>query len=90
MKPRHAAALALVGWYLMWPPIKVGRAIPTAPFSTWTTVYTFDSAKDCEDVKLRLENPKVPLPSKYAALDDLPGFAYATCLASDDPRLKGN
>ena len=20
MKPRHAAALALVGWYLMWPP----------------------------------------------------------------------
>jgi hypothetical protein len=43
MKPRHAAALALVGWYLMMPPWRptVDVSAPLsrwAPFNGWTTV----------------------------------------------------
>ena len=40
MTPCHAAALALVGWYLMYPPFKKNRyghyrADPTVPLTEW-------------------------------------------------------
>jgi len=35
MKPRHAAALALVGWYLMMPPMGNGKVYVTAPLTKW-------------------------------------------------------
>ncbi len=55
MKPRHAAALALVGWYLMTPPPEINLAthLPTgrpdlsAPFRFWQDDGSFDSAKEC-------------------------------------------
>ena len=43
MKLRHAAALALVGWYLM-APLQTG-----APISKWASVRSFDSPAGCED-----------------------------------------
>jgi len=51
MKPRHAA-LALVGWYLMFPPLiklRGGTFIPdeTRPISEWTVHSSFDSADAC-------------------------------------------
>jgi hypothetical protein len=33
MKPRHAAAPALVGWYLMTPPLDSGQVLSDAPIS---------------------------------------------------------
>ncbi len=64
MNPRHAAALALVGWYLMVPPGKVDvtspprkvvpgsfRFRPNAPIAQWEEVSVFDSAKECEDAR---------------------------------------
>jgi len=57
MKPRHAAALALVGWYLMRPPLtQTGPDtynLPpdtSAPLSKWTyqTVDHFDSEEECK------------------------------------------
>jgi hypothetical protein len=51
MKPRHAAALALVGWYLLLPPINLdSKAVLDidAPFSKWEIYKAFDSAADCE------------------------------------------
>jgi|HubBroStandDraft_4_1064222.scaffolds.fasta_scaffold496349_2 hypothetical protein len=47
MKPRHAAALALVGWYLLLPPINLdSKAVLDidAPFSKWEIYKAFDSA----------------------------------------------
>ena len=35
MKPRHAAALALVGWFLMIPPNTGGSRDEGAPLSKW-------------------------------------------------------
>jgi hypothetical protein len=54
MKPRHAAALALVGWYLMMPPNTQGWFSKTknndeaAPLDQWTIVRSFDTALMCE------------------------------------------
>jgi hypothetical protein len=74
MKFRHAAALALVVWYLMQPPLPCLNAHPTTPriaagpFSGWTIAGTFPTQKKCEAHR---SNP------------------WDRCVASDDPRLKG-
>ena len=56
MKPRHAAALALVGWYLMLPPPALNhlgdqRFLPDAeagaPLWRWTIVGSYDTAAAC-------------------------------------------
>jgi hypothetical protein len=50
MKPRHAAALALVGWYLMVPPrvYNAGNMLHIeikAPLSKWERWGSFDSGR---------------------------------------------
>jgi hypothetical protein len=49
MDRRHAAALALLGWYLMTPPVRVEGEKRTMlvdrPFSDWTA--SFDTAEAC-------------------------------------------
>ena len=52
MKLRHAAELALVGWYLMVPPIPLNRfrVDIDAPSSKWEHYQSFDSAEDCESI----------------------------------------
>jgi hypothetical protein len=57
VKLRHTAALVLVGWYLMLPPLRLeGPAsdpntpveVDTqAPLSAWKIVHRFDTAKEC-------------------------------------------
>ena len=99
MKPRHAAALALVGWYLMAPPFdRVTLTFRTdVPVSEWDNLRAvhlhwegeFDSKNECEEFKtqnvafLRNWNPK------YRG----DGTQYrqlmlGECIASNDPRLK--
>lgn len=51
MNLRHAAALALVGWYLIMPPV-VGvppKALPDATFDQWHTMDVFDSIAECKN-----------------------------------------
>jgi hypothetical protein len=49
---RHAAALALVGWYLASPPITPGRGVDiTAPISQWDQGHDFYSATDCDEAR---------------------------------------
>ena len=50
MKPRHAAALALVVWYLMRPPLPHlnAHAIHPDTPSRWIIVRTFPTEKKCE------------------------------------------
>ena len=93
MKPRHAVALALVGWYLMIPPDTPGGfrryeykgpgigLVPVIPepINEWQVVDGFDSAADC-----------------HAALEEdakkeHPKYGYGKCIeTASDPRLKGN
>jgi hypothetical protein len=50
MSPRHAA-LALVVWYLITPPIPAAQAIhrdTAAPLSRWRVVKTFPTEKECD------------------------------------------
>jgi hypothetical protein len=72
MKPRYAAALALVVWYLMRPPLPHLNAHAThtdtaTSVSRWIVVKTFLTQKECEAPRA---NP------------------WDRCLPSDDPRLK--
>jgi len=80
MKPRHAAALALVGWYLMLPLPKH----PDAPIAQWAHVDSFDSATECRDAAYHLID-RAKKNHDQAKLDTVMGFE---CIASDDPRLK--
>src|SRR3979490_3004768 len=55
MKPRHAAALVLVGWYLMTPPVRPdGSVNVAAPLSKWKTSNTYDAADECKKALLGL------------------------------------
>jgi hypothetical protein len=56
MKSRHAAALALVGWYLMMPHALPGNPSPDwgAPISDWYRYGDFRSQAACEAKKQRM------------------------------------
>jgi hypothetical protein len=85
MKPRHAAALALVGWYLLVPPrtrtwwIGEERYDDATPLSRWTIERSFDKAERCEAARLT---------TQQQAGDAAIRMNHAVCVASDDPRLK--
>ena len=86
MNPRHAAALALVGWYLMIPP-RTAHDQQTfddrAPLARWFVFSVHDAAHECEGAKfLNREGHKQSGDPMKAALDS------AQCIATDDPRLK--
>jgi len=117
---RHAAALALVGWYLMIPPLPTtsgwfSNSSAPAPISQWKLWASFDSAMLCEayrgaddstwldtvrrlgaeelGVEAERRNPPKSKTSKAAneAVDEFRDrMDRARCIATDDPRLKGN
>jgi len=78
MNLRHAAALALVGWYLMVPPheYKGNQAV----LYGWKIIHSYDTAQACEEQRAKGIPGLPPFPK---------GFEWvAICVASDDPRLK--
>ncbi len=84
MKTSHAAALALVGWYLMWAPLHDRDHPPdsTAPFSQWETSGSFDTATECEKA-LSEEGLKRFMQGKGTFTRSV-----GQCVATNDPRLK--
>jgi hypothetical protein len=77
MKPRHAAALVLVGWYLMYP-YDYTRAGAVA---TWITKPPYATAKQCRTaLKKELEDAKND--------DEVETFKMAQCVSAKDPRLR--
>jgi hypothetical protein len=54
MNPRHAAALVLVGWYLMTPPQKYGDDPDAVPLGRWAISQSFDSARPCEYARKKM------------------------------------
>jgi hypothetical protein len=102
MKPRHAAALALVGWYLMVPPITSSWPVTydtSAPLSKWKQGGSFDTAKECNEEKEKTamlllqsaQNPNGTAENKQKFMQSMSAMLYALqCIATDDPRLKGH
>jgi len=106
MKLRHAAALALVGWCLILPPIVYPPQSngPThveqnAPLSQWRVWRRFDSQKDCEEaLQLGFKKPaelRATRPPPAVGTGVWTGYAdaqaeAARCVKDDDPRLKAN
>jgi hypothetical protein len=94
---RHAAALALVGWYLIEPPfsrLPNGQydAQTDAPLSKWFHVASFDKASLCEAARnIRVNAGKEDV-TKSPQSDSEKLMAaiglYCECIATDDPRLK--
>jgi hypothetical protein len=100
MNPRHAAALALVGWYLMSPPLSPDgkRVVGYAPLSEWQIGESFDSAAECEQALSDGIKANRKLAEEVGNCRPVPGTtcddvllhdaALAKCIATDDPRLK--
>jgi hypothetical protein len=93
MNARHTAALALVGWYLMLPPIPGGKLDVTAPLSRWEIQNTYDSAIDCQSSLGQIETEALaelqrPMANEKQQL--VLRSTSGTCVAEDDPRLKPN
>jgi len=91
MKFRHSAVFALIGWYLMLPPTPHTQKQRDdildhgAPLSQWSILQSFDTAKECENERTKIEKPYIngaPIP--LAATP----FVTGQCIATDDPRLK--
>ena len=86
MNIRHAAALTLVGWYLMVPPHLHwnGQHVTfssDAPLREWKVAQPFDEAWKCDQTLMQnvVECETCPLESLWLS---------AQCIATDDPRLK--
>lgn len=76
MRFRHAAALALVGWYLMVPhPYFIG-----IPIANWQRRAVFDTKAQCQTERLKL----IQHPPKNLSY---PSWNQPQCVSSDDPRL---
>ncbi len=85
MKSRRAAVLALLGWYLLIPPLRHSGFDDSAPLSKWWTYKNFDTAADCTNGFRRNEPP-----GREVRVRDHGGkdTSYRNrCIASDDPRL---
>jgi hypothetical protein len=92
---RHAAAIALTGWYLMVPP----NAKSDLPLSAWENQFQFKTVVECEDFRSQMVAMTAVLMlnrSKTAGgqidQSDVPFFAEALskCVSSNDSRLKGD
>ena len=100
MKPRHAAALALVYWWLMLPPLvgnDPGRSDATRLLIEWSRGAFYGTQSQCEAARTKLSNivkdPQkrqihFPAGSRHAAMFRYDRVMSAICVADDDPRLK--
>jgi hypothetical protein len=85
MKPRYAATLALVGWYLMVPPLSPdGKQIDaTAKLSDWDAKLGFDHASACTDAYDELLKKAI-----HSTKLDAEQLRHSQCISTDDSRLK--
>ena len=84
---RHAAALALVGWYLLAPPTKgptIDATVPIAKWDRWGQSRSpFKTEKDCQNWQSRIS-----ILSEFQGGQNLERLNASVCLKDDDPRLK--
>lgn len=103
MNSHYAAALALVGWYLMVPPIGHNlRANISTPLYEWSGQWDdetdqkrdpFLTLAECEARKVADKQEFLDQAKKYPELREMflqfsQDEIYAQCVKSDDPRLE--
>jgi hypothetical protein len=95
VKPRNTAALALVGWNLMVPPLRYFLNPNLPPFSQWEIRGSFDTADACtaqkaEEIEIEPGAEEIIRDGmdEQLQLQIASQMAAARCIASDDPRLK--
>lgn len=98
MNLRHAAALALAGWYFMIPKMvpdpKGGApyADTAAPISRWSIEQSFHTASECEAERDGFASKWSTIASQAKNTRDsgkaLVWQVSSVCIATDDPRLK--
>lgn len=85
----HAAALALVGWYLMMPPVLSGPH-PDAPLGEWEIIGVYDKAAECTDAQDKMRSLGIDADRAKRKLGGrMEARTMAECVATDDPRLNG-
>jgi hypothetical protein len=102
MNFRHAAALALAGWYLMMPPVDIptGRYVEVAPIASWRKLVEYDTFTRCEnrrqdDLRFYLSSLKGPKLSDREVegldtmLDSENGWSPGTTRKIDAHMLQG-
>lgn len=83
---------------MMVPPVRHGKpagasaVADEAPLQYWQIMASFDTASDCESYKAwaKKKNENRTDISKALKAEFLTFDKYADCIASDDPRLKGD
>jgi hypothetical protein len=90
MKLRHAAALALVGWWVMFPPLVGGRCQVNAPLSQWDKSGPFDTADQCKSAMAIDQLPSAIAKTTNGDAESIKRIKAEQCVSTDDPRLKGN
>jgi hypothetical protein len=88
MKPRHAAALALVGWYLMAPPLDGPNVDPFAPLSKWVVIKAYATPTACSDAQNQMREAASHSNLQNRAVSE--GVVLLQYISTDDPRLKEN
>ena len=90
MKTRHAGALVLVVWYLMYPPMnQKGMPSKDASLEKWGLLNSFGTANSCDAALSRMkEETKLPHPENSLEVVPDQVAIFVKCIASDDSRLK--
>jgi len=99
MAIRHAAALALVGWYFMLAPIDKNNPHTIdngAPLSIWVRIAAPDGdichswmiTAHADGINLSTESPKTGASRMLTSSEFRKRLLTAQCVSSDDPRLK--
>jgi hypothetical protein len=87
MKPRQAAALALVGWYLMVPPVGSFKAIVTSSGDV-TIQWTIRDHASSPPLTTWSISKSFDTAAECEAQRMNHIQSVAICVATDDPRLK--
>jgi hypothetical protein len=83
MKPRHAAALALVTWYLVYPPMDGKNILIHAPYMKWVTAGKFDNFNDCATARRGLDELGKERITRNAPFVAVPTARFADCVSID-------
>ena len=93
MKPSHAAALAVVGWYLMVPPFSENpSSLKNVPLSKWSIYKRYSALDECRYARSDitagwLQDPLTDFVQRFGN-NFKSFFARAQCIETDDRRLK--
>jgi hypothetical protein len=91
MKPRHTAALAFLGWFLMLPPTHGGYShfYTDEALRKWCRGDYSDTLAECKQLQQRrIREFKAAGQKEPIRLKDADYYALGQCVAEDDPRLK--